>query len=51
VNWLRRSTLADDLDCVIDDLRLLPMWLLKTSGRSRAPNLQRFLEAFKRPGA
>jgi fatty-acyl-CoA synthase len=44
-----RSELAGELDCVIDDLRLLPhMWLLKTSSGkiARAPNLQRFLETF-----
>jgi acyl-CoA synthetase (AMP-forming)/AMP-acid ligase II len=49
-----RGALAGELDCVIDDLQLLPhMWLLKTSSGkiARAPNLQRFLEAFKRPGA
>ena len=37
------------VDCVIDDLRLLPhMWLLKTSSGkiARAPNLKRFLEVF-----
>jgi fatty-acyl-CoA synthase len=44
-----RTELAGELDCVIDDLRLLPhMWLLKTSSGkiARAPNLQRFLETF-----
>jgi len=44
-----RTQLAGELDCVIDDLRLLPhMWLLKTSSGkiARAPNLQRFLETF-----
>jgi acyl-CoA synthetase (AMP-forming)/AMP-acid ligase II len=49
-----RGALAGELDCVIDDLQLLPhMWLLKTSSVkiARAPNLQRFLEAFNRPGA
>jgi acyl-CoA synthetase (AMP-forming)/AMP-acid ligase II len=43
-----RTLLAGELDCVIDDLRLLPhMWLLKTSSGkvARAPNLQRYLEA------
>jgi len=42
-----RSSLAADLDCVIDDLRLVPhMWLLKTSSGkiARAPNLQRYLD-------
>ena len=41
-----RATLSEHLDCVIDDLRLLPhMWLLKTSSGkiARAPNLQRYL--------
>jgi hypothetical protein len=45
-----RSRLAGDLDCVIDDLRLLPhMWLLKTSSGkiARAPNLERFQKAFR----
>jgi acyl-CoA synthetase (AMP-forming)/AMP-acid ligase II len=49
-----RSTLAGELDCVIDELRLLPhMWLLKTSSGkiARAPNLQRFIETFKRSEA
>jgi acyl-CoA synthetase (AMP-forming)/AMP-acid ligase II len=44
-----RTELAGELDCVIDDLRLLPhMWLLKTSSGkiARAPNLHRFLETF-----
>ena len=44
-----RKTLAGELDCVIDDLRLLPhMWLLKTSSGkiARAPNLKRYLESF-----
>jgi acyl-CoA synthetase (AMP-forming)/AMP-acid ligase II len=44
-----RTELAGELDCVIDDLRLLPhMWLLKTSSGkiARAPNLQRFLDTF-----
>ena len=44
-----RTQLAGELDCVIDDLRLLPhMWLLKTSSGkiARAPNLHRFLETF-----
>ena len=47
-----RSQLAGELDCVIDDLRLLPhMWLLKTSSGkiARAPNLKRFLELFRKP--
>lgn len=42
-----RQTLAADLDCVIDDLRVVPhMWLLKTSSGkiARAPNLKRYLE-------
>jgi len=45
-----RKTLAGELDCVIDDLRLLPhMWLLKTSSGkiARAPNLKRYLESFR----
>lgn len=45
-----RSTLAGELDCVIDDLRLLPhMWLLKTSSGkiARMPNLKRYLEIFQ----
>lgn len=45
-----RKTLAGELDCVIDDLRLLPhMWLLKTSSGkiARAPNLKRYLELFR----
>ncbi len=49
-----RSELAGELDCVIDDLRLLPhMWLLKTSSGkiARAPNLQRFVEAFRKAEA
>lgn len=44
-----RTELAGELDCAIDDLRLLPhMWLLKTSSGkiARAPNLKRFLEVF-----
>jgi len=44
-----RTQLAGELDCVIDDLRLLPhMWLLKTSSGkiARAPNLHRFVETF-----
>lgn len=44
-----RTELAGELDCAIDDLRLLPhMWLLKTSSGkiARAPNLQRFLDTF-----
>jgi acyl-CoA synthetase (AMP-forming)/AMP-acid ligase II len=42
-----RTLLAGELDCVIDDLRLVPhMWLLKTSSGkiARAPNLQRYVE-------
>jgi acyl-CoA synthetase (AMP-forming)/AMP-acid ligase II len=42
-----RTLLAGELDCVIDDLRLLPhMWLLKTSSGkiARAPNLVRYLQ-------
>jgi acyl-CoA synthetase (AMP-forming)/AMP-acid ligase II len=49
-----RSELAGELDCVIDDLRLLPhMWLLKTSSGkiARAPNLQRFVETFRKAEA
>ncbi len=49
-----RSTLAGELDCVIDDLRLLPhMWLLKTSSGkiARAPNLKRYLETLESPRA
>jgi hypothetical protein len=45
-----RKALAGELDCVIDDLRLLPhMWLLKTSSGkiARAPNLKRYLESFR----
>lgn len=41
-----RERLSEDLDCVIDDLRLLPhMWLLKTSSGkiARRPNLERYL--------
>jgi hypothetical protein len=42
--------LAGELDCVIDDLRLLPhMWLLKTSSGkiARMPNLKRYLDKFQ----
>ena len=42
-----RRAVAERMDCVIDDLQLLPhMWLLKTSSGkiARAPNLQRYLE-------
>lgn len=42
-----RSILSERMDCVIDDLRLVPhMWLLKTSSGkiARHPNLQRYLE-------
>jgi acyl-CoA synthetase (AMP-forming)/AMP-acid ligase II len=49
-----RTQLAGELDCVIDDLRLLPhMWLLKTSSGkiARAPNLQRFVETFRKAEA
>jgi acyl-CoA synthetase (AMP-forming)/AMP-acid ligase II len=45
-----RTSLAGELDCVIDDLRLLPhMWLLKTSSGkiARMPNLKRYLEVFR----
>ncbi|MFA6146793.1 MAG: AMP-binding protein [bacterium] len=45
-----RNTLAGELDCVIDDLKLLPhMWLLKTSSGkiARAPNLKHYLEMFR----
>jgi fatty-acyl-CoA synthase len=45
-----RKMLAGELDCVIDDLRLVPhMWLLKTSSGkiARAPNLKRYLESFR----
>jgi acyl-CoA synthetase (AMP-forming)/AMP-acid ligase II len=45
-----RKALAGELDCVIDDLRLLPhMWLLKTSSGkiARAPNLKHYLESFR----
>ena len=41
-----RTRVSEHLDCVIDDLRLLPhMWLLKTSSGkiARAPNLKRYL--------
>lgn len=47
-----RARLSEDLDCVIDDLRLLPhMWLLKTSSGkiARQPNLQRYLSDLKEP--
>jgi acyl-CoA synthetase (AMP-forming)/AMP-acid ligase II len=47
-----RSELASELDCVIDDLRLVPhMWLLKTSSGkiARAPNLRRYLELLRPP--
>ena len=40
-----RESLSEHLDCVIDDLRLLPhMWLLKTSSGkiARQPNLERY---------
>jgi acyl-CoA synthetase (AMP-forming)/AMP-acid ligase II len=52
-----RKTLSEHLDCVIDDLRLLPhMWLLKTSSGkiARSPNLGRYLDELNttaRPGA
>jgi fatty-acyl-CoA synthase len=42
-----RSRVSECLDCVMDDLRLLPhMWLSKTSSGkiARRPNLQRYLE-------
>ena len=45
-----RATLAGELECVIDDLRLLPhMWLLKTSSGkiARMPNLKRYLDKFQ----
>jgi acyl-CoA synthetase (AMP-forming)/AMP-acid ligase II len=45
-----RAQLAGELDCVIDDLRLVPhMWLLKTSSGkiARAPNLERFRKVFR----
>jgi acyl-CoA synthetase (AMP-forming)/AMP-acid ligase II len=48
-----RRAVAQDLDCAIDDLRLVPhMWLLKTSSGkiARAPNLHRYLQEL-RPGA
>ena len=40
-----RTAVSEQLDCVIDDLRLVPhMWLLKTSSGkiARAPNLERY---------
>jgi acyl-CoA synthetase (AMP-forming)/AMP-acid ligase II len=49
-----RSALARELDCVIDDLRLVPhMWLLKTSSGkiARAPNLQRYRQTLQAGGA
>jgi acyl-CoA synthetase (AMP-forming)/AMP-acid ligase II len=42
-----RAAVAEDLDCAIDDLRLLPhMWLLKTSSGkiARRPSLERYLQ-------
>jgi acyl-CoA synthetase (AMP-forming)/AMP-acid ligase II len=42
-----RTAVAEDLDCAIDDLRLLPhMWLLKTSSGkiARRPSLERYLQ-------
>jgi fatty-acyl-CoA synthase len=45
-----RARVSERLDCVIDDLRLLPhMWLLKTSSGkiARRPNLQRYLEELR----
>jgi acyl-CoA synthetase (AMP-forming)/AMP-acid ligase II len=47
-----RAALSEHLDCVIDDLRLLPhMWLLKTSSGkiARAPNLERYLRELAAP--
>jgi len=47
-----RAALSGDLDCVIDDLRLVPhMWLLKTSSGkiARQPNLQRYLTELRQP--
>jgi acyl-CoA synthetase (AMP-forming)/AMP-acid ligase II len=45
-----RTLLAGELDCVIDDLRLLPhMSLLKTSSGkvARAPNLAKYLQSLR----
>lgn len=44
-----RAALSERLDCVIDDLRVLPhMWLLKTSSGkiARRPNLERYLSQY-----
>lgn len=53
-----RTAVSQELDCVIDDLRLLPhMWLTKTSSGkiARAPNLRRYMAVLpqalgRRPG-
>jgi len=47
-----RMAVSEQLDCAIDDLRLVPhMWLLKTSSGkiARAPNLQRYLKELVGP--
>jgi acyl-CoA synthetase (AMP-forming)/AMP-acid ligase II len=47
-----RARLSEELDCVIDDLRLLPhMWLSKTSSGkiARRLNLRRYLEELVSP--
>lgn len=49
-----RTALGAQMDCTIDDLRLLPhMWLLKTSSGkiARRPNLQRYLDELATPAA
>jgi len=49
-----RTALGAQMDCTIDDLRLLPhMWLLKTSSGkiARRPNLQRYLDELAIPAA
>jgi acyl-CoA synthetase (AMP-forming)/AMP-acid ligase II len=49
-----RTALGEQMDCAIDDLRLLPhMWLLKTSSGkiARRPNLQRYLDELATPAA
>ena len=45
-----RTSLAERLDCVMSDLRLVPhMWLLKTSSGkiARRPNLERYLKQLR----
>lgn len=49
-----RTALGAQMDCTIDDLRLLPhMWLQKTSSGkiARRPNLQRYLDELLVPAA